>query len=251
MQELDHKHLVVTAAIALPPTTVQEIEQWLLTVVEAADMKVFMQPVAARCDAVGNEGVTGVVGLETSHASIHVWESAPVPFLKFDIYSCKRFDPHVIMECMKAFKPYYMQYMLIDRNDVHTVMEDAVIVLDDSVAPPTSKTLTPDRSSLVSIKEYTDAKGVPFDLTPQWFDEQFAIAQEKWPELVRTGSTDSFWVATIDQIEQGLGYFAANCRLIPNALSMARAKWTLDELENLADLLDEYLDEADEALPRT
>ncbi len=127
MQELDHKHLVVTAAIKNPPRTEEEIKQWLLKVVAAADMKVFMNPMASRCDTLGNEGVTGIVGLETSHASIHVWETASVPFLKFDIYSCKRFDPQSILDCMMEFEPYYFQTMLIDRNDTIEVADKSDI----------------------------------------------------------------------------------------------------------------------------
>lgn len=283
MQDLDHKHLVVTAAIAKPPTTVKHIEEWLLKVVDAVDMKVFMEPRATRCDTQGNEGVTGVVGLETSHCSIHVWEGAEVPFLKFDIYSCKRFDPNVVLECMQEFEPYYFQTMLIDRNETIKIADQADVqvasIIDMMDEGQREHYLAANRkearenglsleqksarsayaslerkysvkrqrrdtqyknghhATLKVIKSRALAKGLDYDLTPEWYAEALSEAQKKWPRVVAHGSEDSFWRATVDQIVPGLGYTQENCRIIPHALNVAKWKWHKRELEELTILL--------------
>lgn len=275
MQELDHKHLVVTAAIKKPPTTVDELNAWLYKVVEAADMKVFMEPKSSRCDTVGNVGVTGVVGLETSHASIHVWESAPVPFLKFDVYSCKRFDPDTILECMQEFEPYFFRVMLIDRNEDNKVAdsyvqqvvpvanlltaEDLAIFdtikkgdvmteeqarvlkeykkLDRKYGAKPKKKNNPAVRTLKTIKAEAEDKGFAYELDNAWYDEAFAVAKNTWPKIVPHGSEDSFWRATVEQTVPGLGYTKQNCRLIPQSLHRAKWKWHARELEELSIML--------------
>jgi S-adenosylmethionine/arginine decarboxylase-like enzyme len=114
---LDHKHLILHARVRNPERTPQFVENWLLELVHAIDMKVLISPKVVRCDLIGNEGVTGIICLQTSHASIHVWDKAPVPYLNMDLYSCKPFDLNVVVDHVKcAFDPYFVQTCLIDRN---------------------------------------------------------------------------------------------------------------------------------------
>jgi S-adenosylmethionine/arginine decarboxylase-like enzyme len=117
MQDLDHKHLIVTATLRNPPRTAEAVDDWMRRVVDAVNMKILFGPHVIRCDTPGNEGVTGIVCIETSHASIHVWDTLEVPFLKFDIYSCMRFDPTVVTDLIKEFDPYYIRSMMLDRNE--------------------------------------------------------------------------------------------------------------------------------------
>lgn len=130
MQDLDHKHLIVTAALKSPPRTAAQVEDWLRRMVEAVDMAILFGPHVTRCDTPGNEGVTGIVCIETSHASIHVWDTLDVPFLKFDLYSCKRFDPTILTDMLSEFEPYYFRTMLLDRNEtIKVVAKEDVQVL--------------------------------------------------------------------------------------------------------------------------
>lgn len=130
MQDLDHKHLIVTATLRSPPRNVEEVENWMRRVVDAVGMKILFGPNVVRCDTPGNEGVTGIVCIETSHASIHVWDTIEIPFMKFDLYSCMRFDPNIVTDLIKEFDPYYFQTMLIDRNNEIKV----VATYDEQVA---------------------------------------------------------------------------------------------------------------------
>lgn len=43
-------------------------------------------------------GVTGVVVLSTSHCAIHTWPARPTPVFVLDVFSCRDFDPGVVIE---------------------------------------------------------------------------------------------------------------------------------------------------------
>lgn len=117
MQELNHKHMLVTAFVKNPPTESARVEKWLLRLVEKVGMKVLIEPKAVKCDTLGNEGVTGIVCIETSHASIHVWSECDRPFLKMDLYSCKEFDPNAVIKMISEFTIEEIDWIVVDRND--------------------------------------------------------------------------------------------------------------------------------------
>jgi S-adenosylmethionine/arginine decarboxylase-like enzyme len=118
MNKLNHKHILVTArGLKSPPQKPKEVKKWLKRLVKAVKMKVFFGPEAKYCESSGNVGVTGIVGLETSHASIHCWHECQVPFLKMDLYSCDDFTLAAVMGMMKEFEPAEVEYMIVDRNE--------------------------------------------------------------------------------------------------------------------------------------
>lgn len=117
MTQHDHRHLVLKATgLARPPRSPVEVHGWLERLVEAVGMKVLMGPYTTRCETPGNEGVTGAVVIETSHASIHVWDQVAEPFLQLDLYSCTTFGSGTVTDLVREFGPERMTWMLIDRN---------------------------------------------------------------------------------------------------------------------------------------
>ena len=112
----NHQHLLVNAKLRKPPVSKAEIEEWLVKVVKAVDMEILAGPYSCQCADLGNEGVTGVIVLSTSHCSIHAWDKADVPYANFDIYSCKPFSLEQVEPLIAAFDPYFYEYMWIDRN---------------------------------------------------------------------------------------------------------------------------------------
>lgn len=121
--QLNHKHVIVTAFLKNPPRTAELVETWLTKLVDLVDMKILFGPHVTRCDTEGNEGVTGIVCIETSHASAHIWDTLDEPFMKFDLYSCKDFSIPVILNHIQQFQPTSLSYMLIDRNSDIKVLE--------------------------------------------------------------------------------------------------------------------------------
>lgn len=116
--QLNHKHILVTArGLKNPPTDPEQVKNWLTRLVAAVNMKVLLGPYATYCEEPDNEGVTGIICLVTSHASIHVWHKAVEPFLKLDLYSCDDFESATVLNLLKEFEPSYTEHMVIDRND--------------------------------------------------------------------------------------------------------------------------------------
>jgi S-adenosylmethionine/arginine decarboxylase-like enzyme len=121
---LHHIHLLGKAYINNPPRDEAIANEWLKSLVEKIDMKILMGPYSIHCNTLGNEGVTGAVVIETSHAAFHCWSEVDRPFLKFDVYSCVDFDPEVVLHHLNEyFDVDSASYMMIDRNpDVPVVV---------------------------------------------------------------------------------------------------------------------------------
>lgn len=114
---LDHRHIIVTAYVTNPPMTAEDGENWLRELVDIVGMEILFDANALYCEDLGNEGVTGVVGLTTSHASFHSWHAAERPFMNLDLYSCKDFLVEDVLNHLTKFGAYECRYMVIDRND--------------------------------------------------------------------------------------------------------------------------------------
>jgi S-adenosylmethionine/arginine decarboxylase-like enzyme len=79
------------------------------------DMNILIPTQAVFCETEGNEGITAIVCIDTSHASIHLWNS-PTSILRFDLYSCKDFDEQRVLEHLKLLGVSEVEYQIIDRN---------------------------------------------------------------------------------------------------------------------------------------
>jgi S-adenosylmethionine/arginine decarboxylase-like enzyme len=112
----DHLHMVLTAYVANPPTDVAHGEEWLRELVALVGMKVLIDPQVVYCDDPENAGLTGFVGLTTSHASFHAWDRVAKPFIQMDLYSCRKFDPAVVVRHLAQFEPTAINYQMINRN---------------------------------------------------------------------------------------------------------------------------------------
>lgn len=116
-----HKHLVLTALVKEAPTSASFVEAFLTQLVKLVDMEIFMPAKAKYCDDPHNSGVTGVVVITTSHASIHIWDNVPGnPYpgmLQMDLYSCKDFIAEDVLQFVeKYFDAEIATYQVIDRG---------------------------------------------------------------------------------------------------------------------------------------
>jgi S-adenosylmethionine/arginine decarboxylase-like enzyme len=112
-----HKHLIVNAKVQRPVESEVVLVDWFRKLVEVIDMKILIEPSAKYCDTLGNEGVTGTVVIETSHASIHIWSKAPEPYVRMDVYSCKYFnEDDVIRHLDETMGIFDGGWMVVDRN---------------------------------------------------------------------------------------------------------------------------------------
>jgi S-adenosylmethionine/arginine decarboxylase-like enzyme len=116
MEKPFHQHCLIKAFVKKPPTGVRKLNKWLKELVKAIDMKVLVPPKSVYLDVAGNRGITGTVVIETSHCAIHVWDEVSPALVQFDVYSCKEFDVGVLIKKIEEFKPSFLEYMLVDRN---------------------------------------------------------------------------------------------------------------------------------------
>jgi len=109
-----HKQLSVRAFVHNPIRTEEEVRQWLIDLVAAIDMKIMAGPFTVYAEEEINQGWTGVVVIEFSDASIHIWEREGL--VEVDVFSCKDFDNNAVFEQVKKFAPVKMWYQEVDRE---------------------------------------------------------------------------------------------------------------------------------------
>lgn len=121
--------MILNATVRNPIVSEEMCVKWLTQLVDIIDMKILINPVAKFCDTDGNEGVTGTVVIETSHASIHVWHKVENPYIRMDVYSCKDFSPDKVVNFVReTMDLVHAGYFVIDRNNsVPELIEKVVI----------------------------------------------------------------------------------------------------------------------------
>lgn len=118
---LFHKHLIIRAELAKPPTCAEAIQEWMKRLVDKIDMKILMGPYAVYSDMVGNRGLTAVTIIETSHIAMHVWDEDEPALMQLDVYTCSTLDPYDVVSAIQEFEPTKVEMKYIDRE--HNLVE--------------------------------------------------------------------------------------------------------------------------------
>ena len=116
MKVLEHKHLIIRAEVRSPPTDEVWLHNWLKQLVEKIGMKVCRGPITAYVDMPGNEGLTGVIVIETSHIAIHVWDAVDPAHVQLDVYTCSTLDKDIIFKELEQWNPTKVEYKYLDRE---------------------------------------------------------------------------------------------------------------------------------------
>jgi S-adenosylmethionine/arginine decarboxylase-like enzyme len=117
MTPIKHKHIIIRADVRQPPKTTEQVTEWLTKLIKTIDMKILEGPYAKRVDTQGNEGVTGMAIIETSHVVIHTWDSISPALIQLDVYSCKDFNPVLVLNSLHEFDPLAVDYKYFDREN--------------------------------------------------------------------------------------------------------------------------------------
>ena len=116
MKLLEHKHLIIRAEVSNPPKDEIWLQGWLTTLVDKINMKICRGPVTAYVDMPGNEGLTGVVIIETSHIAIHVWDEIEPALVQLDVYTCGSLDKEIIFAELEQWNPTKVEWKFLDRE---------------------------------------------------------------------------------------------------------------------------------------
>ncbi len=119
-----HNQILVNGVSDNPPTGEQELIQWLRELVDFIDMKIVMGPMAFYVTKEGNRGITGIVGIETSHIAVHVWDEPNPALIQFDLYTCSTLPVDKVLEKLEkdlGLRDY--KYMLIEREREFNILD--------------------------------------------------------------------------------------------------------------------------------
>tara|TARA_Y100001951_G_scaffold45699_1_gene36064 strand:- start:56 stop:490 length:435 start_codon:yes stop_codon:yes gene_type:complete len=119
-----HKHFILRAEVKHPPgeKSKQRIWNWMFFLIKDIGMKIMFGPEVRYVRTEGNEGLTAVAIIETSHVALHVWDKQDPPLLQLDVYTCGPFKPEVVLKAIKEFIPTKIQWKYLDReSDLKTV----------------------------------------------------------------------------------------------------------------------------------
>lgn len=124
---LEHKHLIIRAELKNPPKCAEAIQDWMKVLVDKIGMKILMGPYAVYSDMVGNQGLTAVTIIETSHIAMHVWDEVDPALMQLDVYTCSTLNIQDVFEALNDFSPVDVQYKYIDREHDLTLLDKGVI----------------------------------------------------------------------------------------------------------------------------
>ena len=124
---LEHKHLIVRAELNDPPYNATDIKEWMRDLVDKIGMKILMGPYSVYSDMVGNQGLTAVTIIETSHIAMHVWDEVQPALMQLDVYTCSTLDIADVFKAIDMFQPAKVEYKYIDREYELTLLDKGII----------------------------------------------------------------------------------------------------------------------------
>lgn len=94
---------------------IPKIEDWCDRLVKKLNMEVFFPSVVKYDSTIGNEGISLIGMLTTSHFSAHFFNHNKK--MKFDCYSCKPYEIETCIKLIEEFNPTELTWMFVDRSD--------------------------------------------------------------------------------------------------------------------------------------
>lgn len=88
-----------------PITTVDENDKFVKDIAKVLDMNIISGPHSLYIDDKGNEGVSSVTIIKTSHICVHSWDKRSPGLIHLDVFSCKNFSVKEVKTfLLKRFK---------------------------------------------------------------------------------------------------------------------------------------------------
>ena len=116
---LEHKHLIVCAAIYHSPCNPSTTDDRVHQLVRDSRMKVLIGSFSVYLAMAGNQGLTNVTVIETFHITVHVWDEISLALIQMDVYFCAEFDPQLIFDRLQSnFGLAKLEWKFIDREHV-------------------------------------------------------------------------------------------------------------------------------------
>lgn len=113
-----HRHLLIRAEINQPPRELEQqyIRDWMTCMIDDIGMKLLYGPIVKYVKVKGNEGMTAMAMIETSHIAMHIWEKQDPPIMQLDVYTCGPFVPEIVLKALQEFDPIKIHWKYLDRE---------------------------------------------------------------------------------------------------------------------------------------
>ena len=101
----------------------------------------------------------------------------------------------------------------------------------------------PERISIASARKRAEKGGMHFDLTVEWFNEEYKKGCATTGLQLEPNGSKSPWTVNVDRIIPKLGYVQSNCRLVCSIYNTAKWQWTDSDVLQMAVALLNNLEE--------
>jgi S-adenosylmethionine/arginine decarboxylase-like enzyme len=95
--------------------------------VEQIGMKILKGPYSVYSEMVGNQGLTAVTIIETSHIAMHVWDEDEPALMQLDVYTCSTLNIEDVFRALEEYDPVKVEYKYIDRENCLTLLDKGTI----------------------------------------------------------------------------------------------------------------------------
>ena len=98
--------------------------EWMQSLVDSIDMKTIQGPYASYVTKEGNQGLTCIVMIETSHIALHIWDEPNPAEIQFDLYTCGELPIDKILKKLEdelGLIDYH--YMVLERQTGFNILE--------------------------------------------------------------------------------------------------------------------------------
>jgi S-adenosylmethionine/arginine decarboxylase-like enzyme len=84
-----------------PISSVEENDKFVHQIAKLLDMNIISGPHSTYIKDKGNEGVSSVTIIKTSHICVHSWDKVAPGVIHLDIFSCKKFSVKNVSDFLK------------------------------------------------------------------------------------------------------------------------------------------------------
>jgi S-adenosylmethionine/arginine decarboxylase-like enzyme len=113
---LKHIHLLIQGTVT-DQLTESSLQTLILTIIDKIDMEILGGPFIYRSEVIGNEGLTAITAITTSHIVVHTWDTG---LIQIDVYSCKDFKIKDIINILQTMSIIDIKTKLLDRSNGFT-----------------------------------------------------------------------------------------------------------------------------------
>jgi S-adenosylmethionine/arginine decarboxylase-like enzyme len=119
-----HNQLLVNGYTDKPLTDEKSAVEWMQSLVDSINMNTLMGPYATYSTKAGNQGLTCIVVIDTSHIAIHLWDEPNPAELQLDLYTCAELPTDEVLKKLEeelGLRDYH--YMVIERSSGFEIVE--------------------------------------------------------------------------------------------------------------------------------